>query len=211
VTLVLWVYAMPLAHKGWHSRGYLPHFDVPCVIQFITFRLADSLPASAQLQRELEGLPERPGVRLEHIDTLLDAGLGSCILRDPGAARIVEDALLHFDGTRYRLLAWVVMPNHVHVVIEVLAGHSLSRTVQSWKTFSARACNQLLDRRGRLWEPDYFDRRIRTEEHLHNVILYVHQNPARAGLVAEPRQWPSSSARYVATPDSAFHVPWAGD
>ncbi|MFO7696343.1 MAG: hypothetical protein R6X16_04210 [Anaerolineae bacterium] len=96
---------MVAEHKGLHSRGYLPHWDVPNVIQSITFRLADSLPANHELRRELESVPDTPQDRLQRLESLLDAGRGSCALGDPWAARIVEDALLHFDGERYRLLA----------------------------------------------------------------------------------------------------------
>ncbi|MHB1319096.1 MAG: transposase [Anaerolineae bacterium] len=141
-------------HAGWHSGGYLPHWDAPNIIQSITFRLADSLPASLELRRELESVPDTPSARIERVESLLDAGRGSCALRDPRAALIVEDALMYFDGDRYRLLAWVVMPNHVHVLIEVIEGHALSRIVQSRKTRTAYDCNRLLGRRGRFWEPE---------------------------------------------------------
>jgi putative transposase len=195
-------------HKGWHSRGYLPHFDAPNVIQSITFRLADSLPASIELRRALEIVPDRPDARLQRLESLLDAGRGACALRDPRAARIVEDALLYLDGQRYRLLAWVVMPNHVHMLIEIIEGHSLSGIMQSLKVRTARECNRLLGTSGRFWEPEYYDRMIRNERHLSNVILYIHSNPVVAGLVSEPQLWPFGSARRVATPDSTFHRPW---
>jgi putative transposase len=100
--------------KGWHSRGYLPHFDSAETIQFITFRLADSLPRPVVESLRLSE------VRLDSLDRKLDAGLGACWLRRPEIASLVQDALLRFDGERYRLLAWCLMPNHVHVVIERL-------------------------------------------------------------------------------------------
>jgi REP element-mobilizing transposase RayT len=195
-------------HQGWHSRGYLPHWDVPNIIQSITFRLADSLPASHELGRELDEGPDTPAARQERLEALLNAGRGSCALRDPRTAGVVEYELLHFDGERYRLLAWVVMPNHVHVLIEVAEGHALSRIVQSWKTRTAFACNRLLGRAGRFWEPEYFDRQIRNERHLGNVVRYIHSNPVLAGLVQEPQQWPYSSARRVDTPETTYHTAW---
>ncbi len=195
-------------HLGWHSRGYLPHWDAPHIIQSITFRLADSLPASHDLRRELDSVPNTPAARLGRLQSLLDAGHGWCALRDPRAARIVENALLHHDGDRYRLLAWVVMPNHVHVLIESFEGHALARIVQSWKTYTAVACNRLQGLHGRFWEPEYYDRAIRDERHLGNVVRYIHNNPVLAGLVQQPQQWLFGSARRVETPESTFHVPW---
>jgi len=117
--------------RGWHSRGYLPHFDSPETIQFVTFRLADSLPNSV-----IESIRFRDHA-LPRLERELDAGLGTCWLRRPEIASLVEGALLHFDGERYRLLAWCLMPNHVHVVIEMLDGLSLSQIVGSWKSFTA--------------------------------------------------------------------------
>ncbi len=128
--------------KGWHSRGYLPHFDSPETVQFVTFRLADSLPRGV-----VEALAQRD-VSVETLDGELDNGLGACWLRRPEIAALVQDALLHFDGERYRLLAWCLMPHHVHVVIEILGNHSLSAIVQSWKTFTARVANKELGRQG---------------------------------------------------------------
>src|SRR3981081_4088405 len=96
-------------HKGWHSRGYLPHFDSQDVVQFVTFRLADSLPQEAVVK--LRGAARPESLR----DELLDQGWGACWLRSDSIARIVEDAFLVFDGERYRLHAWTIMPNHVHV------------------------------------------------------------------------------------------------
>ncbi len=130
---------------GWHSRGYLPHFDRPDLHQVITYRLADSLPpnAIANLKAKLTEVDDEEARqelrrRIEH---LIDAGHGSCLLRLPECARIVEDAFFHGDGERYRLLAWVVMPNHVHVCIEPMPGWAVSRIVQSWKSFSGRRIN----------------------------------------------------------------------
>ena len=179
--------------KGWYSRGYLPHFDAADTVQAITFRLADSLPA-AMLQRIAldPGLDE--AVRRRRTAELLDRGLGACFLRDPRVGRLVDDALLAFDGERYRLLAWVVMPNHVHAVIETVHGHPLPGIVKSWKAFTAAKANALLNRRGRFWQPDYFDRYIRNERHLAAALHYVEANPVRAGLVPTPSDWPHGSA-----------------
>src|SRR6185369_9034500 len=113
--------ASPQPHRGWFSRGYLPHWDHPGMIQSLNFRLADSLPASVVEQWRLE-LIQRPAREAaqairRRAEKYLDAGHGECWLRRPDIAALTENALLHFDEQRYRLLAWCVMPNHVHVMI----------------------------------------------------------------------------------------------
>ena len=180
-------------HKHWHSRGYLPHCDIPGLLQAITFRLADSLPAGVldRLQQEADSEVDKH----KKIDAFLDAGYGTCWLKQHAIANIVEDALLHWDGQRYRLLAWCVMPNHVHVLIETSAGSPLSGVLHSWKSFTAKAINQCLGRTGPVWMRDYFDRYIRDDQHLAAVIAYIHGNPVKAGLVQNEWEWLHSSAR----------------
>ena len=180
--------------KGWYSRGYLPHFDHPGLVQMITFRLADALPTQwvAALQQTLPA--EKNAVQRRRIEEYLDAGHGACHLRDPVIGRLVEDALLYFDGQRYRLLAWVVMPNHVHTLVETAPGYPLPELVHSWKSFTARSANKLLGRRGEFWQPEYFDRYVRDADHFDNALRYIHQNPVKAGLVPRAEDWPFSSA-----------------
>jgi putative transposase len=103
--------------------------------------------------------------------------------------------LRRFDGDRYRLLAWCIMPNHVHVVVEPDANNLLDRIIQSWKSYTAKRANQILDRSGMFWHRDYFDRFMRDEGHLNRTIDYVENNPVKAGLAFEPVKWRWSSAR----------------
>jgi REP element-mobilizing transposase RayT len=177
-----------VTHKGWHSRGYLPHFDSAETIQFVTFRLADSLPRSVAeaLAQMSDGLAET--------DQHLDSGSGQCWLGDPRIAEMVEASLLYFDGERYRLVAWCVMPNHVHTVIAPINEYRLGAIVQAWKSFSAKQANRLLGREGPFWHKDYFDRLIRDEGHLERTIDYVENNPVKAGLAASVTEWRWSSA-----------------
>jgi len=119
---------------GWHERGYLPHCDFPGLIQFITFRLADSMP---ELRRgEWEHLLKIEDKREQRtkLEAYLDRGVGACCLRNARIAKITEDALLHFHHERYELLAWCVMPNHVHVLVHV-GDWPLAKILQSWKRF----------------------------------------------------------------------------
>ena len=182
--------------KGWHSRGYLPHLDQPGLLQFITFRLSDSLPA-AVLHRLAAETADDEAERHRLIDGYLDAGHGACWLRRPEIATLVQGALLHFDGERYRLLAWVVMPNHTHVLIETKRGFPLPGVVQSWKGFTARRANALLGGGGAFWHRDYFDRYVRDDAHLAAVTRYIDHNPVKAGLVKNAADWPFGSAGFV--------------
>ena len=191
--------ANPPKPHGWHSRGYLPHFDGGEVAQLVTFRLTDSLPGEL-LQRwenELAAMPDNKAKseRRRRIETHLDAGKGSAWMRDSKIAQIVEDALLHFDGERYRRHAWVIMPNHVHVLLTASAGVGLSDILHSWKSFTSKEANRVLHRAGRFWQEEYFDRFIRNEKHFCSAIEYVELNPVNAGLCTNKERWKFSSAR----------------
>ena len=181
-------------HKAWYSRGYVPHFDSAGIIQMVGFRLGDSLPREAidRLDQELKFKPDRE--RLEYIHEYLDKGFGACHLRDHRIATLVKVALIYFDNQRYRLHAWVIMPNHVHVLFGVFDNHPLAKVVQSWKGFTAREANKILERKGKFWQRDYFDRFIRDEGHFYDALNYIHMNPVKACLVNKPEDWPYSSA-----------------
>ncbi|MGO9005212.1 MAG: REP-associated tyrosine transposase [Beijerinckiaceae bacterium] len=176
--------------KGWHSRGYIPHFDSPETIQHIVFRTRDSLPKFST-----DALPSDPALRRTAVDILLDESKNGRALSDPAAARLVEQAILRFDGVRYDIFAWCIMPNHVHVVMGPHDGCRAGDIIRSWKTFTAREINKLSGARGSFWAPDYFDRFLRNEDHLLRTLDYVEKNPVKAGLVANAADWPFSSAR----------------
>ena len=191
-------------HRGWYSCGYLPHFDAPHIIQHVTYRLADSLPTDVldALNCELRALPpeRRDALRRQRIEAWIDAGHGCCLLRQPDAARLVQNAFLHFDGLRYRLLAWVVMPNHVHVLFEPYEGWPLAAIVGSWKSYTGRRLAAHMptavqsNGTRRVWQREYWDRYIRDERHYLAAEAYVRNNPVKAGLVARAEEWPWSSA-----------------
>jgi REP element-mobilizing transposase RayT len=178
-------------HRGWFDRGFLPHFDGGAVVQTTTFRLADSLPR--ELYKHILGLAD-DAERQILLHRLIDEGRGSCLLSTPENAGIVADALSFFDGERYKLLAWVIMPNHVHAMIEQIEGHRLDRIVHSWKSFTAKQINRRLNSEGRIWARDYFDRYVRDERHYLNAICYIENNPVKAGLVRLAEDWAYSSA-----------------
>lgn len=184
----------------WRNRGYLPHFDAPGALQFITFRLADSLPQQVlhELERELLQQPAtvRDRERRKKIEQWLDAGLGCCALRHPRVAEVMQKTLQKFDGERYRLIAWCIMPNHVHVLIETLT--PLAKIVQSWKSFTGRWALAHSAELGlgvpgnAFWMREYWDRYIRGEEHFYRVVDYIHSNPVKAGLCENIADWPWS-------------------
>lgn len=176
--------------KGWHSRGYLPHFDSPERIQHVTFRTAASLPKTVA-----EALSPDAKARVRQIEEYLDRCEGERPLANPALARIVENAVRHFDGERFRLFAWVIMPNHVHVVLDVCARFSIGEVVRGWKAFSAAQINRATGASGAFWARDYFDRYLRDEDDLCRTVDYVERNPVAAGLVPAPEQWRWSSAR----------------
>jgi putative DNA methylase len=179
-------------HRGWHDRGYLPHFDAGAVVQTITFRLADSLPR--EFFEKAAAVASRDVDRFFVLERAIDEGRGDCHLTDPANAAVVHQALECFDGERYRLLAWVVMPNHVHAMIEQVSGYRLSDIIHTWKSYTANVINRRSERRGRLWAPDYFDRPVRDADHYANARYYIENNPVKARLVGRPEDWPYSSA-----------------
>ena len=184
--------------KGWHSRGYLPHFDAGEVPQAIMFRLANSLPRERldSWKQELRFLPTgKAEVELRRrIEAYLDAVQGEAWLADQRIAMLVENALLYSDGKRYYLHGWVVMPNHVHTLITPQEGFRLSDIVHSWKSFTAREANLILDRSGSFWQTEYFDRYIRNERHFAAALNYIEDNPVKAGLCNRREEWRYSSA-----------------
>jgi REP element-mobilizing transposase RayT len=187
--------------RGRYSRGYLPHIDEARATQFLTWRLADSLPKQVlqEWQFELEHLPpaEAKGEWQRRIEGFLDAGHGSKLLQTPLAGRIMQEELIEGHEKRYQLHAWCVMPTHVHAVLTPLSGCPLAHVMKLVKGRSSREIARTLDAPKPLWQPDYFDRIIRDEAHFERVVAYVEWNPVKASLVADPALWPFSSANPV--------------
>lgn len=179
------------------SERNLPHWQQDAKYYFATWRLADSLPSELLQNWKLESeawlasrqQPLCPADQEEYhrvfsdrIDAALDAGSGSCILKDPAIAEIVQSALRHFDGDRYELSAFVVMPNHIHVLFRLHEGQDLAKTLHSWKSFTAHEINKALKQQGPLWQEEYFDRIVRDGSHFARLVDYIVDNPGKAGL-----------------------------
>ena len=185
------------------KQGHLPHWEQPGATYFVTFRLADSIPREvvAQWQEEratwlkLHPQPWDWRTAREYIERFeeqrerwLDQGHGSCLLGQPQAASIIADSLKHFDHERYILDRYVVMPNHIHVLIKPLGHNSMTDILHSWKSFTANEVNRAFARTGPLWMEESFDTIVRDAEHLHACRQYIARNPQKAGL---------GSAQYV--------------
>ncbi len=188
--------------KGLQIRegAYLPHWTRANSIYAVTFRLADSLPShvleswrverdailnnAKQQDRHLTEHEVKQLERLysERVERFLDSGAGECWLKQDRIAKIVADALHHFDSQRYRLFAWCVMPNHVHVVVQPLPGFELPNILHSWKRHTAKQANAVLARSGEFWQAEYYDHLIRGEEDLSHSLHYVWQNPDHTGI-----------------------------
>jgi REP element-mobilizing transposase RayT len=179
-----------MSETGWRSRGYLPHCDQRGLVQHLVFGLADAMP------RSVPSFISVPTARAKWADKVFDRGYGSRMLARSANAGIVEQALLHGDGQRYILIAWCVMPTHVHAVIEPLPTFSLEKIVHGWKSFTAHEINKREGRDGTLWRREYFDRFMRSPEQFDWTIAYVENNPVKARLAEKPEDWQFSSARH---------------
>ena len=179
---------------GWHQRGYLPHCDFPGLTQFVTLRLNDSMPAGRRAEWEVLYHLEDQRERRKKFEEYLDRGFGDCLLKKTAMADLAEATLRFFDGSRYRLRAWVIMPNHLHVLVDIWQT-PLAKIDKSWKQYMARKANRLLGRQGKLWEREYWDTAMADEEHLKKSVRYIEANPVKALLVRKATDWPWSSAR----------------
>jgi len=179
------------------TRRRLPHWKQQGASYFITFRLADAVPQKLlrQWKEELETWrkfhpePWDTSTKYEYQkrfqdarEAWLDQGHGECILRRPQIAATIANSLRHFDGDRYALDSFVVMPNHVHVLVRPHEAHSLSEILHSWKSFSAKEINKLRERSGAVWQDENYDRMVRDFAELERYRDYIKENPVTAKL-----------------------------
>ncbi|MEW6302989.1 MAG: transposase [Verrucomicrobiota bacterium] len=181
--------------RGWHESGYLPHRDEPGLVQFVTFRLGDAFPGALRSEWEELLRIEDDRKRRVALENYLDLGRGECHLSQPRVASVVEDSLLFRHEVQYELRAWVVMPNHVHMLFRV-QDVPMSELIDAWKGFTAKEANKLLGRKGPFWQEGYWDTYMRDDEHEARTRRYIENNPTKAKLIRSPKEWPRSSARY---------------
>ena len=175
----------------WQRR--LPHWVPDQATVFLTWRLAGTLP---QRTPALLTNDPHPGATFVRKDRELDrTPLGPRWFKDPRIAAMFVEALFHGEAARglYDLYAWVVMPNHVHLVLK--PNRKLPEIMRRLKAATANRSNLVIGKTGTaFWQREYFDRWIRSEKELCSAIYYVEQNPVTAGLVVSPEDWPFSSA-----------------
>lgn len=201
-------------------RRKLPHIQPPGATLFITFRLAGSIPMDVlralleereRVERELARIPNKPerAKRAEiedrrffgkWDDALDTAANGPYWLREEDIAGLVSQSLHYQDGLRYRLEAFCIMPNHVHLVctpLEAAGGiyYAMSKIMHSLKRHTGRRANQILRRSGDFWEHENYDHYARDKAELERIINYVLNNPVKAGLVSMPEEWKWSYCR----------------
>jgi REP element-mobilizing transposase RayT len=160
--------------------------------------LGDALPQTVldewRIELEREGGPEIDSLFRRRVEMYLDQGYGECHLKDHRVAKMVQDSLLFHDPDLYRLSAWVVMPNHLHLLATPAEDVELSVILHSLKSYTSHEANKILGRTGRFWQRESYDRFIRNHEHFMNVVKYIENNPVKAGLCQKPSDWPFSSA-----------------
>lgn len=176
-------------HFDWGT--FLPHWHQDGKYVFVTFRLHDSLPQEKLdwLRKEKDSWlkmhpqPWDKKVTKEYIDKFgkaidkwLDNGHGDCMLKKRSNRKIVEDALLFHDGQQYDLVAFVVMPNHVHILIKLKEGYELTAIMRSLKSFTAKEINKNEKKSGPIWQSESYDRLIRDQKHFENVVRYIIAN-----------------------------------
>ena len=193
-------------------RRNLPHLEFPNSTYFVTFRLNGSVPQSVLLKwkqerheilqnrdRQKRNLTPFEHQRLKYlfsqkIEKYLDQSYGECWLRNPEVASIVASALKYFDGKRYNLHAWCLMPNHVHVVFTAISkGYRLDSDLipilHSWKSYTAHQANRILNRSGKFWQDEYYDHLIRSDDEFSFYVKYTLESPVKANLSTDWKDW----------------------
>lgn len=187
-----------------HYRRNLPHIHLDGSPLFITFRLADSLPVQVildlkrQRQQEIKET-KKSSSELQEIEERYFKYYDEWLEKE-NVAQIVSEKILEMQNKRYQLIAYCIMPNHVHLLIENLtkesAGHQgksskypVTETLRLLKGSTARYCNQVVGRNGAFWYGESYDHSVRTEKELERIIVYILHNPVKAGLVKEWKDW----------------------
>jgi REP element-mobilizing transposase RayT len=202
-------------HLSYRDRGYLPHFELENSTYFVTFRLFGTLPKnvvdefeherriiSEMAKKENRELTAQERTRLKYLESTkvqqyLDKGIGECWLKEPSVARMIKASIHHFDGSRYVSHALCIMPNHVHWLLTPLQNgppsrvdSPLSSIMHSMKSYTSHEANKILKRKGNFWSREYYDHLIRSSEQFGRLLVYVLENPVKAGLCKRWHEWP---------------------
>jgi type I restriction enzyme R subunit len=189
----------------------LPHWSQAGSVVFITFRTNDSIPREVieRWDREKEDWLGRRGIATKQPwfrvlpslskqdradfqrtfhrarEEFLDTCHGRCLLKRPELARIVANSLLHFDGARYRMGEFVIMPNHVHLLAVFPTAEAMKVQCDSWLHYTAFQINQAIGEKGKLWQQEPFDHLVRSVQQYEDLRKYIADNPSKAGLGPE--------------------------
>ena len=187
--------------------SYLPHWTEKGGVYSVAFRLVDSVPQErleewrsersfiveearrAKRRLSADEMTRMRALKEQRTEQYLDLGHGECWLRRDDIAEAVADALRHFDGERYRLFTWCIMPNHVHVVFQALKEWKPSQILHSWKSFTAKEANKILGRTGAFWQIEYYDHLIREKDDFFRTVEYVWSNPEQSGHKSWKWRW----------------------
>jgi hypothetical protein len=182
--------------ERFYSRGKLPHWDEPGACQFLTWRLAGSVPEDVQSELQLAARSGAESRRRywQLLEEALDLGHGTCLLSRPQAGAAAVESFLALHGTLVTVHAFVVMPNHCHLLLTIDPGFQIGELVRRLKGSSARAVNRASGRTGQVWQEDYFDRVVRDDDHFVRTLKYIEWNPVKAGLCSVPGHYSASSA-----------------
>lgn len=192
-----------------YQGNHVPHWETSDEnnVYHLSFRLHDSVPTVQRQywlyrrQRLMECIADEQRALTEgemeylrqlyseHIERYLQSGHGSCVLRKAEVASVVQGAIEYFHGKRYSLRAWCIMPNHVHVMLQIFPGMPMKKILLSWKSYTSHIINRLLGRKGKLWETDSYNHLIRSSNEYYYQMRYIWQNPDMAGLTDWPWRW----------------------
>ncbi|GAB4446211.1 MAG: transposase [Anaerolineales bacterium] len=207
-------------------RRHLPHWHPPNAVYFVTFRLAGSLPQEAleKLKQEREAAEQKLARQFQgealaeekyklfkkmfaRYDDLLAQSPFPCWLAEEQIARIVQDEIKALDPQNYRLICYCIMPNHVHLLIDLQAiaqpaplkegQHytALSHAMKLLKGRTGYACRKVIGGSGAFWQHESYDHVVRNQREFENIIGYILNNPVKAGLVNEWQEWRYSFLR----------------
>ncbi len=177
----------------YHKR-LLPHIQEYGGVYSIVFRLAWSIPVAKLKEISIEKRPNNDTCYFTKFDNYLDTCSTPNWLLNPKIAKLVENTIHFHDNGKYLAIAFCIMPNHVHLILEPLFKNketpfALTEVLHSIKTYTAKEGNRILGRKGQFWSHESYDHLIRNEKELYNQIEYLKNNPVKAKLVADQDDW----------------------
>jgi len=180
------------------QHGNLPHIIQEKVWFFVTFRLADAIPLEKiiQLKIEKENWLKNHNIHnltkeekkeyytlfSEQFENWLNAGYGCCILRNEKVSKMVSNSILYFNNIRYRLNEWVIMPNHIHILIKPIFEFKLYDIMHSLKSYTAHNINKIMSQKGKVWMHESYDHIVRNDKALEAIRYYIRMNPVVANI-----------------------------